>query len=100
MFSDRQITHEFQSGPDKLNYLTDWGLAPYFKDKLKKDINDWQFLFFSFDESLNQKTYKCHIDAALRCWNEKKKKFKLITGTQFFRLCNTYRSIVAPFELH
>ena len=56
MFSDRQITHEFQSGPDKLNYLTDWGLAPYFKDKLEKDINDWQFLFFSFDESLNQKT--------------------------------------------
>ena len=53
MFSDNQIAQGFHLGSDKLSYFTDWGLAPYFKDKPEKNFIDWQFISISFDESLN-----------------------------------------------
>ena len=49
MFSDGQIAQDFQLGSDKLSYLTNWGPAPYVEDKLKKEINDSQFISISFD---------------------------------------------------
>ena len=55
MFSDSQIVQDFQLGPGILNSLTNWDLAPYFKDKLKKEINDSQFISIGVDKNLNQK---------------------------------------------
>ena len=34
MFTDSTIASNFQLGKDKLKYLTNWGLAPYFKELL------------------------------------------------------------------
>ena len=36
MFSDDKIAQNFQLGSDELSYLTNWGVASYFHDKLKK----------------------------------------------------------------
>ena len=36
MFSDNKIAQNFQLGSDELSYLTNWGVASYFHDKLKK----------------------------------------------------------------
>ena len=55
MFDDSQIAQDFHLRPCKLSYLTNWGLAPYFKDRLKKDTNDLHFIFISFDEFLIRK---------------------------------------------
>ena len=74
MFSDSQIAQGFQLGPVKLSYLTNWGPAPYFKDKLKKYVNVSLFISIGFYESLNQKTQKCQMDVDLWYWNEENKK--------------------------
>ena len=38
MFPDSQITKQFQCGKTKCSYISNFGLAPYFKGKLMKKL--------------------------------------------------------------
>ena len=69
MFPDSTIASEFQLGPDKLKYLTNWGLAPFIREQLKGDLDKAEYITVSFDESLNEVTQTCQMDIVLRFWD-------------------------------
>ena len=39
---------------DKIRYVTNFGLAPYFRDILREDVNNSEYITVSYDESLNK----------------------------------------------
>ena len=39
MFPDSKIAQNFQLGPDKLKYICNFGIAPYFKGVLRQVLN-------------------------------------------------------------
>ena len=55
MFPDSQVAKSFQLLKTKCAYYVVFGLAPYFKELLVKDIKLSPFYLLSFDESLNNK---------------------------------------------
>ena len=69
MFLDSNIAKQYQMGPDKLKYVVNWGLAPYFKDLLIEDISKAKYLSVGFDESLNKITQSCQMDLMVRYWD-------------------------------
>ena len=77
MFSDSSVAQEFQLGADKLKYVVNWGLAPYFKDILKENLRKSEFLVISFDESLNKSTRNCQMDIAIRFWNQETERVEV-----------------------
>ena len=62
MFSDSHTAQEFELGADKLKYVTNWGVTPYFKDLLKAKLHTSDFMVISFEESLNESTQNCQMD--------------------------------------
>ena len=53
MFPDSKIAQNFQLGPDKLKYICNFGIAPYFKDVLKEMLKKSDLYVICFDESFN-----------------------------------------------
>ena len=49
MFPDSVISSSFQLGPDKLKYMTNWGIAPYVKEQLRNNIDKAEYVIVSFD---------------------------------------------------
>ena len=75
MFSDSHTAQEFELGADKLKYVTNWGVAPYFKDLLiKAQLHTSDFMVISLDESLNYSTQNCQMVIFLWFWNHKEEK--------------------------
>ena len=68
-FADSPTAQQFQLGPDKLKYLTNWGIAPHFKDLLETKLLKSDYIVVSFDESLNERTQNCQMDIVVRFWN-------------------------------
>ena len=60
---------EFTLGKTKCSYLINYGVAPYFKDTLLREINTSEFFSLSFDESLNKEIQSCQMDVGIRYWN-------------------------------
>ena len=54
MFSDSEIAKSFKLSKTKCGYFINFGLAPYFKDLLVKEIKAANIFVVSFDESLNK----------------------------------------------
>ena len=77
MFPDSAIASEFQLGRDKLKYLTNWGIAPYFNDQLKTDLSKAEYIVISCDESLNHITQTCQIDIVLHYWDKNDQQVKV-----------------------
>ena len=69
MFPDSIISSSFQLGPDKLKYMTNWGIAPYVKEQLRNNIDKAEYVVVSFDESLNHTTQSCQMDFLPRYWD-------------------------------
>ena len=70
VFPDSAIASSFQLGPDKLKYMTNWGIAPYVKEQLRNNINQTEYVVVvSFDESLNHTTQSCQMDLLLSYWD-------------------------------
>ena len=65
MFPDSQIAEKMELGPNKLKYLVNHGLAPYFKECLS-DILKSEYFVVSFDESLNATDQECEMDLLVR----------------------------------
>ena len=53
MFPDRKIAQNFQLGPDKLKYICNFGIAPYFKDVLQEMLKKSNICVICFGESLS-----------------------------------------------
>ena len=77
MFPASNIDKQYQMGPDKLKYVVNWGLAPYFKDLLIEDISNAKYLSVGFDESLNKITQCCQMDLMVRYWDVNNSKVQV-----------------------
>ena len=53
MFPHSQIASQFSMSETKCGYLINYGLAPYYKEKLLKEIKKSPFFTVLFEESLN-----------------------------------------------
>ena len=62
MFPTSPEARDFKMGPDKLMYVVNHGLYPYFKDLLKEDLLQSPFLVILFNESLNDILQKSEMD--------------------------------------
>ena len=48
MFPDSPTTQQFQLGSDKLKYICNWGIAPYFKSLLETQLAKSEYIVVSF----------------------------------------------------
>ena len=58
MFPDSKIASKMELGKDKLNYVVNNEIAPFFAEGLKKQVDESEWLAVSYDENLN-KAKKC-----------------------------------------
>ena len=66
----------FQLGPAELKYITNFGIAPYFKSVLLERIEESSFYVISYDESLNKKTQSSETDLLVRYFDETEERVK------------------------
>ena len=69
MFPDRKIASKMELGKDKLKYVVNYGIAPFFVEELKKQVDESEWLAVSYDESLNKVTQESEMDLVLRFWD-------------------------------
>lgn len=68
MFPTSDAVQQFSCGKDKTGYTVKYGLAPYFKGILVKDLKS-QPMTLLFDESLNKVTQRKQLDLHVRLWD-------------------------------
>ena len=71
MFSDSYIAKQFRCGKDKVSYMINFGLYPYFSDQLSKSLSECPLYSVSFDDSFNRITKNEQLDLAVRYWDNK-----------------------------
>ena len=74
MFPDSEIASKFSCERTKMSYVTVFGLAPYFQQKLYNKLNDVPIYSVSFDESYNPITKNEQMDFSVRFWDEEKQQ--------------------------
>ena len=77
MFPDGRIAASVELGRNKLKYIINHGLAPYFENILTEDLGSAEFLSVCFDESLNKTTQNCEKDLVLRYWDNTEDKVQV-----------------------
>ena len=80
MFTYGEIVKSFQLSKTKCSYIVNFGLAPYFKDLLLKEIKASDSFRILFYESMNKVLQEEQMDVQSRYWNETTK----LVDTQFF----------------
>ena len=70
MFSDSAIASAFQLSKLKCSYYISFGLAPFIKHLLTKDINLSPIFSVMFDESLNKIMQQSQMDIQIRFWDD------------------------------
>ena len=58
MFPDSKVAQKFQLGRTKLSYMISYGLVPYFRDILDKQLTSCDNFRISFDEAFNDVSQK------------------------------------------
>ena len=84
-FSDSLIARNVKFGPSKMSYMASYGLGPYFRLMIIKDIVEGNSYFtLYFDETISAETKK-HMDLLVRYWSEREHvvKVKYITSIMF-----------------
>ena len=69
MFPDSQITKMFTFGAHKTRYTINHGIAPYFHEILKANVNLADFYVISLDESMNSNAQANQMDCVIRYWD-------------------------------
>jgi len=69
MFCDSSIAEQFKMGDDKARYVTLYGLAPHFIQKLADSVQDKDYVLL-FDETLNKKAQQKQLDIHLHFQKE------------------------------
>ena len=77
MFPDSKIVESLAVGADKLRYLITCGIAAYFYDLLKDNVNNFDSYTVLFDESLNIVSQTSQMDILLRYWDDITKMIKV-----------------------
>ena len=57
-------------GKTKCTYMRNFGLEPYFRESLTRDVNQPPFYSYSFDESMNSVLQNCQMDVVIRYRDE------------------------------
>ena len=70
MFPDSKVTKLFPLSKTKCVYYVVFGIAPYFKEPLVKDIKSSPFYSLSFDEILNNKLQEEQMDISIWFWDD------------------------------
>ena len=70
MFPGSQVAKSFQLSKTKCDYYVVFGLIPYFKELLVKDVQLSQFYSLSFDERLNNNLQEEQVDISIRFWDD------------------------------
>ena len=68
MLPDRKIASKMELGKDKLKYVVNSGNAHFFAEELKKQVDESEWLAFSYDESLNKVIQESEMNLVLRFW--------------------------------
>ena len=66
MFPDSKFAASMELGRNKLKYIINHGLAPYFKIILTEDLGSADFLSVCFDESLSKTTKNSEMELVLQ----------------------------------
>lgn len=82
MFPDSQIAAKFACGERKCAYIATFGLAPYIKRLLLKEVSLQTAYVVLFDESLNHILQSKQMDLHVRLWEGAEVKTKYI-GSEF-----------------
>ena len=69
VFPDSEIAKVFHMAKTKGSYLINFGLAPFYKEKLQCSLSMSPYIAISFDESLNHVTQNDQMDIITRFWN-------------------------------
>ena len=69
MFPDSAIAQKFTCSRDKTGYLAKFGIYPYIRKELLKEIGDDCFVLM-FDESLNKAAKTKQLDLYIRYWTK------------------------------
>ena len=98
MFSDSEIAKSFSLGADKLRYVVNYGLAPYFHDILGKKINCAPYFVAMFDESLNNVMQENQMDLLIRYWDESTNKVRVQFWDSQYLGHSTHLDLVTKFD--
>ena len=86
MFPDSAIAQQYCMKSDKLAYIVNFGLSPYFKDILLSKTKQSLFLAVSFDESYCKAIHKKQMDVIIKYYDSKNVHTQYLTS-QF--LCHS-----------
>jgi len=98
MFPDSKIASSFQVGADKVRYMTNYGIAPYFKSLLVDSLKMSDCYVVSFDESLNDMTQSCEMDLLLRYFDKLDNKVKTRYYDSQFLGHGTHKDLKTHFD--
>lgn len=70
MFKDSKIAENITLGRTKIAYMTTYGLALYFRDRLEDILKKCDKCVICFDEALNKVVQRGQMDIIVRCYNE------------------------------
>ncbi len=89
MFNDSIIAQQFSMSKTKCGYYINFGLAPYYREKLVSDIKNSPFYTILFDETLNHMVQEEQMDVHIRYWSEESCMVKTsYFDSQFMRRAN------------
>ena len=80
MFPDSSIAQHMSCGPTKLSYLISFGIGPYFKEILLRELKEAPCFVVSFDESFNQELQKEQMDFIVRYMKNGKVESRYLTS--------------------
>lgn len=87
MFPDSAIAGKMELKKDKVAYMCNFGLGPYFQNELSNVLKKCELISISFDESLNKVAQKGQMDIYVRYWNSKKAETRYLTSNFLGKLC-------------
>ncbi|KAJ8375217.1 hypothetical protein SKAU_G00057970 [Synaphobranchus kaupii] len=82
MFPDSEIAAKFSCGETKCAYLTTFGIAPYFKWLVVREVSRQAGYVMMFNESLNKALQLKQMDLHVRIWDGGEMKTRYI-GSEF-----------------
>lgn len=80
VYDDSSIAQGIKLGKSKAQYLTVYGIAPYFQKLLLEELGNSRFVVVAFDESLNKVSQKGQMDIHVRFWRENKVESRYLTS--------------------
>ncbi|KAJ8685902.1 hypothetical protein QAD02_021695 [Eretmocerus hayati] len=86
--SEGELAKQLQLGNDKMGYMINYGLGPYFYERTLASVRGSDVLALSFDGSFNQKMQKIQMDIYVKSWDASKNQAVVrYLGLTFLQHC-------------